>query len=39
MRIVLAFEVKRLPETVDEAFPEAVHNGTTHESRPAAAHA
>jgi uncharacterized membrane protein HdeD (DUF308 family) len=39
MRIVLAFEVKRLPETVDEAFPEAARNGTTPESRPAAAHA
>ena len=43
MRIVLAFEVKRLPESVDEAFPESVHNGGgTPESsqaraRPAAA--
>jgi uncharacterized membrane protein HdeD (DUF308 family) len=36
MRIVLAFEVKRLPEDIDEAYGVATHNGTT--SAPAAAH-
>jgi uncharacterized membrane protein HdeD (DUF308 family) len=35
MRIVLAFEVKRLPETVDEAFPVPARNGTTPGSAPA----
>jgi uncharacterized membrane protein HdeD (DUF308 family) len=42
MRIVLAFEIKRLPESVEEAFPEPLGNGTTPQpvagrSRPAAA--
>jgi uncharacterized membrane protein HdeD (DUF308 family) len=28
MRVVLSFEIKRLPKTVDEAFSEPVRNGT-----------
>lgn len=35
MRIVLAFEVKRLPQDVDEAFAVATHNGSTQTPAPA----
>ena len=35
MRIVLAFEIKRLPETVDEAFREPALNGTAPAPAPA----
>jgi uncharacterized membrane protein HdeD (DUF308 family) len=35
MRIVLAFEIKRLPESLDEAFREPAGNGTTPEPVPA----
>ena len=35
MRIVLAFEIKRLPEDVDEAFTVATHNGSTQTPVPA----
>ena len=35
MRIVLAFEIKRLPEAVDAAFREPAGNGTTPEPVPA----
>ena len=35
MRIVLAFEIKRLPEDVDEAFAVATHNGSTQTPAPA----
>jgi uncharacterized membrane protein HdeD (DUF308 family) len=33
MRIVLAFELKRLPDTVDEAFSVPVSNGTVPQNR------
>jgi uncharacterized membrane protein HdeD (DUF308 family) len=29
MRVVLSFEVKNLPKTIDQAFSEPAHNGTT----------
>jgi uncharacterized membrane protein HdeD (DUF308 family) len=35
MRIVLAFEVKRLPETVDEAWADSVSNGAQTQDKPA----
>jgi uncharacterized membrane protein HdeD (DUF308 family) len=35
MRIVLAFEVKRLPETVDEAWADSVSNGGQTQDKPA----
>jgi hypothetical protein len=34
MRVVLAFEVKRLPKTVDEAFAEPARNGTVSAFKP-----
>jgi uncharacterized membrane protein HdeD (DUF308 family) len=34
MRVVLSFEVKRLPKTVDEAFTEPVRNGATAAIKP-----
>ena len=34
MRIVLAFEVKRLPSTVDKAFAAPAPNGVAHEAKP-----
>ncbi len=37
MRIVLAFEVKRLPDDVDEAWNVSTNNGTTKEDAPLAA--
>ena len=40
MRIVLAFQVKRLPDEVDRMWPTTVANGTTHAAKsPAGAHA
>jgi uncharacterized membrane protein HdeD (DUF308 family) len=35
MRIVLAFDVKHLPEDVDEAYAAAAHNGATQAPAPA----
>ncbi len=35
MRIVLAFEMKRLPETVDEAWADSASNGGQTQDRPA----
>jgi uncharacterized membrane protein HdeD (DUF308 family) len=37
MRVVLAFEVKRLPDQVDRAFAASVSNGIARERTPAAA--
>jgi uncharacterized membrane protein HdeD (DUF308 family) len=34
MRVVLAFEVKRLPQTVDEAFTQPVRNGVASAIKP-----
>ena len=35
MRIVLSFEVKRLPDTLDETLPGAASNGATTKDKPA----
>jgi uncharacterized membrane protein HdeD (DUF308 family) len=34
MRVVLSFEVKNLPKTIDRAFSESTHNGTANAPRP-----
>lgn len=34
MRVVLSFEVKNLPQTIDRAFSESTHNGTANAPRP-----
>jgi uncharacterized membrane protein HdeD (DUF308 family) len=36
MRVVLSFEIKRLPRTVDEAFTEPAHNGVAGAVKPSA---
>src|SRR3954453_12795744 len=37
MRIIVSFQVKRLPEEVDQAWSAPVHNGVGREAKPAAA--
>jgi hypothetical protein len=34
MRVILSFEIKRLPETVDDAFTEPIHNGAVSGLKP-----
>jgi len=34
MRVVLAFEVKHLPSSVDQAFSAPAHNGVTPDHKP-----
>jgi uncharacterized membrane protein HdeD (DUF308 family) len=38
MRVVLAFEIKRLPDSVEEAFAAPALNGVAHDHASAAAH-
>src|SRR4051794_2715304 len=37
VRIVLSFQVKRLPDELDQAWATPAHNGVAHEAQPAAA--
>jgi uncharacterized membrane protein HdeD (DUF308 family) len=37
MRIVVSFQLKRLPDEVDQAWSAPVHNGAAREAKPAAA--
>jgi hypothetical protein len=37
MRIVVSFQLKRLPDEVDQAWSEPVHNGVGREAKPVAA--
>jgi len=38
MRIVASFQVKRLPDELDDAWATPAHNGVAREAKPAAAH-